>query len=57
MMRVYVLIAFATSLALTGCYSRTVEEKPVIVQPPPQPSRTIIVPPGSTVVCPAGETC
>ena len=39
---------------LAGCYSRTVEEKPVVVQP--QPSHTVIVPPaGATVICPNGD--
>jgi len=45
-----VLALFATALA--GCYSRTVEERPVVVQPPAQAQapNTVVVPPGSVVV-------
>lgn len=41
-------------LTLAGCYSRTVEERTV---PAPAPSNTVVVPPGSTVICPAGQSC
>jgi hypothetical protein len=59
-MRANLLIALALSTSLAGCYSysRTVEERqPIVVQPQSQPSSTVIVPPGSTVVCPADRVC
>jgi hypothetical protein len=55
-MRAFILVGLV-SLSLAGCYSRTVEEKPVVVQPQSQPSSTVVVPQGSTVVCPAGQVC
>jgi len=54
-MRAIVVISLlAAGAALAGCYSRTVEERPVVVQPQPQSSSTVVVPPGSTIICPNG---
>jgi hypothetical protein len=49
-MRQIVVIALM-GLSLAACVSRTVEERPVVVQQP-QPTNTMIVPPGSTITPP-----
>lgn len=52
-MRKFVLLSLLLA-GLAGCSSRTVEEKPVVVQP--QPTSTVVMPPaGATVICPNGE--
>jgi hypothetical protein len=52
-MRTIVLVSLlAAGTALAGCVDRTVEERPVVVQP--QPQSTIVVPQGSTIICPNG---
>jgi hypothetical protein len=57
-MRNLVLIGIALlPLTLAGCFSRTVEERPVQVAPAQAPATTIIVPSGSTVVCSPGQIC
>jgi hypothetical protein len=57
-MRAFIVMAIALApLAVSGCISRTVEERPVQVAPAPAPTTTIIVPPQSTVVCAPGQAC
>ncbi len=53
----YVLLLPVLALGLAGCYSSHTVEKPVYVQPPPQPPGAVVVPyRGATVVCPNGTT-
>lgn len=58
-MRKLVLVSLLL-FSLAGCWSHTVEEKPVVVQPqptvvqPPPAANTAVVPQTSAVICPNG---
>lgn len=48
-----VLVPFLL-VGLIGCSSRTVVERPVVVQPPTTASTVVVPSAGATVICPNG---